>query len=540
MKSLVLKILFILSLFLSGGVVLLLDYATAHGREYDIGDKYQCNNQWWEVVFVNAYITRYICDVDPGFNEPDCQSFYVDEGAGTIYCGGNNVYGKDEYSSKLTTPPDPDPCEHEKGLLEEECGGRGFDIDEETCEGSCKPCPEKGTDAGTLIASINQEMPMCLDFCEVTGSIDAAYPPTIKLNDGSYSDELIFRGEYTGEECHVGEEYPKPEQCDDSGAIDQCYAACGGEEGVDFVGCNDDIFVCDCLDIPKADVWLDLGDFLPDDVKEQYPDVFPPENPTDSDGDGTADTEDNDDDDDGVLDQNDSTPTGTRDPNADTDGDGIRDSNDGDIDGDGIMNVNDPTPYGSEIEKDTDGDGISDKNDGDIDGDGVLNVNDATPNGTSEVKTAENTNAMNKKLDGISDSTKQTANNTDKTNDILGKILNKMSGSSGSGDEGDGDDEGSWSGSGAMGGIDTSGAGDALTIEKQRMANNIESLKESVSDVFALNLGTASGLPVLTANIQTFNTTLTIDFNNYSTFFAYLTWLAPLLASISAVFIIFD
>lgn len=415
-------------------------------------------------------------------------------------------------------------------------------------EGGCEPppeeCPEKGTDAGTLRASINQEMPMCLDGCEVTGTIDSKYPPTIKLNEGHYNDELIFRGEYTGADCDKAEDYPRKEDCDSSGAIDQCYAGCGGEENVDFVGCNNDIFICDCLDIPKADVWLNLGDFLPDDVKDQYPDVFPPEKPTDSDGDGDPDITDPDDDNDNIKDENDSTPTGTRDPNKDTDGDGIRDSNDGDIDGDGEPNINDPTPYGSELDKDTDGDGISDKNDGDIDGDGELNINDPTPYGSSDDKTAENTNMANKQLDGISDNTKITANkttsisnNTSSMVGLLGQIRNGIN-ALGAG-EGEGEGEGEWGGgSGSMGGIDTSGVAGALLGEKQRLGANIGILKESVSDLFSLNLASASGLPVISANTSLGS--INIDFNNYRTFFAYLTWLVPLLCSISALFIIFD
>ncbi len=127
-----------------------------------------------------------------------------------------------------------------------------------------------------------------------------------------------------------------------------------------------------------------IGDFAdPDDDNDGVPDVIDPfpynaAEWNDTDNDGTGDNTDNDDDDDGYLDINDKFPTDKTEWN-DTDDDGIGDNKDSDIDSDDYSNTMDRFPNDPGEWNDTDNDGVGDNTDNDIDGDDHPNDDDAFP-----------------------------------------------------------------------------------------------------------------------------------------------------------------
>ncbi len=305
---------------------------------------------------------------------------------------------------------DPDACEGERESLEASCGEGNYDIDLDTCIGTCDSCedldpsPEEVCGNGKIVWDYT---PTCQFHCEDDPCVDHDPKPTeVCSADGG----VVVWDDY--EICHYHCENDNPpdscedaalecstaklhEKCGDEGsgsAVFECSEAADGS--VESYSC---IITCDDPDgaappkdtdgdgIPDVDDDDDDGDGIPDvDDDDQDGDGIPdktpdPKNPDtiDQDGDGIPNVDDDDIDGDG-------TPN---DQDDDDDGDGTPDVDDDDKDGDGNPD-SDPDP----TSPDTDGDGTPNHRDPDIDGDGTPNDQDddidgdGTPNDQDDDK----------------------------------------------------------------------------------------------------------------------------------------------------------
>lgn len=227
----------------------------AYSAQYAVGDKYQCNNKWYLVNGVSPYQTRYTCGMDAGFNEPDCNNYYVDEGGGTVYCGGNNVYGLENYSVTITTPPPADPCEDEVEQANNVCGQEDWKMDLDTCKYICEPsevcqsaylalqinCSTDGVESFDNTTCQGECNPTC---AEVEGSIDEYYEQCFESCGGNNGTETVKYQEIKDEdglcvvdvktECKCKEE---PGDC--SSYRNRVLLECGGSTFITLYSCSE-------------------------------------------------------------------------------------------------------------------------------------------------------------------------------------------------------------------------------------------------------------------------------------------------------------